>query len=66
MSSADIKRLGMILSVQAGIDGMKAENKQQELSYGGVAYDQKYFEEKAIELKNIVSMHNDQIEGLLN
>jgi len=53
MKSVDVKRLGLILSVQATIEGMKAENKQREQFGDSMAFRYDDFKEKAAELENL-------------
>ena len=58
MESCDIKRLALILAVQAEVEGMKATNAQR-------VFDQEYtmedFQKKADELRTIAYKHNDQL-----
>ena len=58
MTSADIKRLGLILAVRTEIEGMKAENLQHPLSQPYGEYD---FKLKADKIVEIVNKHDDQL-----
>ena len=55
MESYDIKRLGLILAIQAEIEGMKIENET------GISYDQRHFDEKAEQLRNLATCHGEQL-----
>ena len=61
MESSDIKRLGLIFSVQAEIEGMKAENDQRKQCDESMAYIDADFQAKADELKNLAYAHNDRL-----
>lgn len=61
MTTADIKRLGLILAIQAEIEGMKAENEFRSISELSPAYGQKNFDQKADEIRDIVNKHDDQL-----
>lgn len=61
MTTADIKRLGLILAIQAEIEGMKAWNKMCEIGGGDQLYNEESFFKKADELRNIVNKHDDQL-----
>lgn len=61
MKTADIKRLGLILAVQAEIEGMKSENTLRERQGYSLAYDETYFCQKAEEIREIVNKHDDQL-----
>ena len=61
MDTYDVRRLALVLSVQAEIDGMKAYNKQRELEGNALGYDQTHFDEKAEELRNLAASHNEQL-----
>jgi hypothetical protein len=62
MESADVRRLAMVLAVQAEIEGMKAANELHKQEYGGgIEYQDKYFQEKAEELRNLAYSHDDQL-----
>ena len=53
METYDVMRLGLILAVQAEIDGMKAHNTFCMYTAEYIAYDEKAFNEKAEELRNL-------------
>ena len=61
MNYYDIKRYGLILAVQAEIDGMKAENQQREHLGQSMAYTDADFHNKAEELRVISFCHNEQL-----
>lgn len=61
MESDDVKRLGLILAVQAEIEGMKAENETSRLNILPPTFCQAYFQEKAEELRNLAYCHNEQL-----
>jgi hypothetical protein len=62
MNQYDVKRLALVLAVQAEIESMKADNALHEAEYGsGIEHDGKYFKEKAEELRNIAYIHDDQL-----
>lgn len=61
MNTNDIKRLALILAVQAEIDGMKAENTQREILNQSVAWTEVDFCEKAEELRNLAYCHDEQL-----
>ena len=53
MEAMDIKRFGLILSVQAEIEAMKIENLTRNLSEESPAYGAEDFQSKAHELSNL-------------
>lgn len=61
MTEYDIKRLGFILAIQAEIDGMKAANIYSMYTAEYIQYNNSDFQEKAEELRVIVSKHNQQL-----
>jgi hypothetical protein len=61
MNYYDIKRYGLILAVQAEIDGMKAENDQRKALNDSMAYTDKDFFNKAEEIRVISFCHNEQL-----
>lgn len=64
MEINDVKRLALILAVQAEIEGMKAENTQRELRKSSIiAYDEDAFQAKAEELRNLVHANDIQLFG---
>lgn len=54
MNEYDVKRLGLILAVQAEIEGMKAENQTRVQNGEALAYSDTDFSSKAAELQNLV------------
>ncbi len=61
MNEYDVKRLALVLAVQAEIEGMKAENMLRDQNNESPAYGAKQFNEQAEQLRNIAYMHNEQI-----
>lgn len=61
MNNYDVKRLALILSVQAEIEGMKAENKTRELLGHDLTYSDEDFKNKSAELKNIAYAADEQL-----
>ena len=57
----DVKRLGLILAVQAEIEGMKSENELRKSSGESMAYTGEDFQVKAEELRNISYCHEFQL-----
>lgn len=61
MEQLEIKRLGLILAVQAEIEGMKIENLQRDYPFQAAVYSGDDFQAKADEIKNIVYANESQI-----
>lgn len=61
MDMYDVKRLALVYAVNAEIEGMKAENEIRKQLGHSMAYEGESFQEKAMELKNIAYLHNDQL-----
>lgn len=61
MDTYDVKRLALILAVQAEIEGMKAENQERKGNGFSIAYDEVNFSDKAMELRNLANANNDQL-----
>lgn len=60
MTSYDIKRLALILAIQAEIDGMKIANKissKYDIGY----YFEDEFIKKANEIRDIANKHDEQL-----
>jgi hypothetical protein len=57
----DAKRFGLILAIQAEIEGMKVENISRQDKGYSLAYGEEAFFEKAEELRNISYRHQDQL-----
>lgn len=58
MNEYDVKRLALVLSVQAEIEGMKTANSQHEENQPYVAED---FFKKARQLQDLAYTHNEQL-----
>ncbi len=61
MNDNAVKRLGLILSVQAEIEAMKAENIIRKERGCTLAYDERAFYEKSEELKELCYKHDEQL-----
>ena len=61
MNEYDIKRLALVLAVQAEIEGMKAHNKRLQMTGISPNYGQADFDVKAEELRVLASKHNEQL-----
>lgn len=59
--NSDTKRLGLILAVQAEIEGMKVENKACELLGETIPFIKRDFDAKAEELRIIAYKHEDTL-----
>ncbi len=61
MNEYDVKRLGLILALQAEIEGMKVENLVREQDNLAVAYDNNQFQYVAEKLRELSYAHNEQL-----
>lgn len=61
MNNYDVKRLALILAIQSEIEGMKALNSDRLQNNHTIAYMDDSFFEKAEELRNLASKHDDQL-----
>lgn len=61
MNEYDVKRLALVLAVQAEIEGMKAENILREQNNESPAYGLKQFLELANRLNDLAYAHNEQL-----
>ena len=61
MNEYDVKRLALVLSIQAEIEGMKAENMQRALMGESMAYREGDFEYRAEVLRVLALKHNEQL-----
>ena len=61
MDEFDVRRLGLILAIQAEIEGMKAENMQRNQLVHTMAYTYDDFREKAEEMREITYRANHQL-----
>ena len=61
MDHYDVKRLALVLSVQAEIEGMKAENENHKQSNESMAYTAEDFNSKSQELQNLAYVHSEQL-----
>lgn len=61
MDTYDVKRLALVLAVQAEIEGMKAHNHSRAQNMYANAYSDADFCAKAEELRGIAASHNEQL-----
>ncbi len=61
MEFYDVKRLALVLSVQAEVEGMKFENMKREQLNESHAYTDEDFKVKSNELENLAHANNDQL-----
>ena len=61
MDYYDVRRLALVLAVQAEIEGMKFENIQREQYNHSHAYTDADFKNKAAALENLAYAHNEQL-----
>ena len=61
MSEYDVKRLALILALQAEVEGMKAENTQKELGFYELTYNESDFKDMAEKIRNVAHCHNEQL-----
>ena len=59
MTEYDVKRLALVLAVQAEIEGMKAENQIALINKKEPIYNGNDFNAKAEEIRNIAYRHED-------
>jgi hypothetical protein len=61
MNQYDVKRLALVLAIQAEVEGMKAENKFREINGHDLTYLSGDFELKANELRYLAYVHDDEL-----
>ncbi|MEI8087841.1 MAG: hypothetical protein WCG93_16640 [Paludibacter sp.] len=61
MTNYDVKRLALVLAVQADIEGMKVENLQREQQGMSPAYPNELFQDMAEQLRNLAALHDEQL-----
>jgi hypothetical protein len=61
MNHYDVKRLALVLALQAEIEGMKAENTQRELWLHELTYNEGHFQEMAEKIRYVAHCHNEQL-----
>ncbi len=59
MEDSAVKRLALVLAVQAEIEGMKAKNAEDMICDSAPCYNEYFFYEKADELRDIASKPQD-------
>lgn len=61
MNQYDVKRLALVLAVQAEIEGMKADNLQRVIENKSLAHLDTDFSNKAEELRSYAYAHDEQL-----
>jgi hypothetical protein len=65
MTEYDVKRLALILAVQAEIEGAKLDNKEREHTGTGFSigwnFPPQWFDNKAMELRNLAYTYDGQL-----
>lgn len=61
MNHYDVKRLALVLAVQAVIEGMKVQNQTDIHNGMFPRFTNQHFEDKSIELTNLAYAHEDQL-----
>lgn len=61
MNEYDVKRLALVLAVQAEIEGMKAKNMLRDQNNESPAYGESHFQDKAEELRSFAYAHNENL-----
>lgn len=61
MTHYDVKRLALVLAVQAEIEGYKSANEDRKQMNHSMAHPESDFEEKAMELQNLAYKHDDEL-----
>jgi hypothetical protein len=61
MTQHDVKRLALVLAVQAEIEGMKVENSMRIVNGLSEAYGADMFDSKAAELRTLAYAHDEQL-----
>jgi hypothetical protein len=61
MDYYDIKRLALILAIQAEIEGMKAFNKEREINGASLGYTEADFGSMADQFRDLANKHNEQL-----
>jgi hypothetical protein len=61
MNEYDVKRLALVYSLQAKIEGMKAENKSDLMRGQPLSYTESYFRDIAHELEILAYKSNEEL-----
>lgn len=61
MTEYDVKRLALVLAIQAEIEGMKSANAKREQRGESIEWDESSFQGKAIELRDLAYKHDHQL-----
>ncbi len=61
MNEYDVKRLALVLAIQAEIEGMKADNAYREVYGHEPTHTEAQFKAQAERLRNVVHCHNEQL-----
>lgn len=61
MTHYDVKRLALVLAVQAEIEGMKAENMLREQNGDSPAYGMSQFRDMQCQLEHFAHAHDEEL-----
>ena len=61
MTDYTVKRLALVLAVQAEIEGMKVANRERDIAGFALAWPESCFNNAAEELKTLASKHDEQL-----
>lgn len=61
MTTYDVKRLALVLAIQAEIEGVKAFNLIRESNGMAIGYDQAQFDDMANQLRDLANKHDEQL-----
>ena len=61
MTTYDVKRLALVLAIQAEIEAMKVANAERDLPSEVAAYGESHFFGKAQELKDLAAKHDHEL-----
>lgn len=61
MTDSSVKRLALVLAIQAEIEGMKALNTERESRGEALGYDESAFIQAAEDLRVVAHKHDDQL-----
>jgi len=65
MNNYDVKRLALVLAIQAEIEGAKLDNQERiynDIGFSiGLNYPPQWFDQKAEELRNLAYLHDEQL-----
>lgn len=61
MEHYDVRRLALLLALQAEVEGMKANNKIHELNGAMPLHNEGEFQQMAEQMRNLAFAHNEQL-----